>query len=157
MSVSKLLYQPSFKNHKKKVIPSNAASNAERCVRPFVSPTSGDSARPRQPTQAAASVLRPRREVRRISGAHVLSRRWGWGAGMWGTIPYRAGVTSRQGSVVYASLADRCGTAGDRRRGGRRPARKRSIGRGIQNKPNTASHLGNGDGGLPVMQMFKEI
>ena len=63
---------------------------------------------------------------------------------MWGTIPYWDWLMRWQGSVVYISLADRCGTTGDRRRGGRRPARKRSIGRGIRNKLNTASHLGTG-------------
>ena len=61
---------------------------------------------------------------------------------MWGTTPERDGVARWQCSVVYTSLADRYGTTGDRRRGGRRPARKRSTGREIRNKPNTASHLG---------------
>ena len=37
---------------------SNKASSAERFIRPFVSPTSGGSDQPRQPTRVAVSVLR---------------------------------------------------------------------------------------------------
>lgn len=92
------------------------------------------SKRRRRRTSVAAM-----RVYRRVSGAHVLSHRWGWGFGTSGTISHWA-RTAPQGSVVYISPAGRCGTAGGRRKGGRRPARTWSTEREIRNTPNTSSH-----------------